>query len=89
MNKESMKKYLIGTIPVKDPVLSERMIDLMLVDYDNKEFTELPDWEQLRYVRRRNDDLWKMLKYFSERVLIKNKVKKMIESMPRPKGFKR
>lgn len=52
------------------------------------EFAEREDWEQLRVIKQRMDNMWKKLKAFSEQVLVKVKVQSMIDSFPKPKDLK-
>lgn len=83
MPKENLSKLIDENLQkVDNEQVREFLVSYIMEGYMTDQV--MADWEQIRFVKQRVDELWKTLKHLSEFVLVKEKVAGMVKNFPKP-----
>lgn len=82
MPKNELSKLVEENLNIPDKEVRDQVVQYIMLGY--VEDQELMEWEQIRFVKQRVDELWKTLKRLSELVLVKEKVSSMVKNFPKP-----
>ena len=82
MNKEEMEKLVRDNlIKLNNKDLEDQVVRDVMEKFDPQMEN---DWEQLRGIKRRVDQIWVVIKRCSENAIVSKRVERLMDAFPRP-----